>query len=64
MCIPDMIWIVDLLGRFIYANLAVAHTHGEHRESFFLEQGQFKDNRPFWGLFQQLKEKFGKDLSY
>lgn len=37
---------------------------GEHRESFFSEQGQFKDNRPFFGSFRQMKEKIGKDLSY
>ncbi|MBN1472489.1 MAG: PAS domain S-box protein [Syntrophaceae bacterium] len=27
-CIPDLIWIMDLSGRFIYANEAVERTHG------------------------------------
>ncbi len=27
-CIPDLIWIMDLSGRFIYANEAVHRTHG------------------------------------
>ena len=27
-CIPDLIWIIDLSGRFVYANEAVERTHG------------------------------------
>jgi hypothetical protein len=33
-------------------------------KSIFSEQGQFRDNGLFFGLFRQMKEKIGKDVSY
>lgn len=34
LCVPDMIWIADFSGRFIYANAAVARTHGYTLDEF------------------------------